>query len=102
LVAIGYIPGSDGGQWLEKRMKEDAQPYCNASLTSYGDSASARLNKQTEFEARILSGTRAADPEMELGYSFKVVERYCPARVDAFDVLLKLHPEFGPPKGRRP
>ncbi|RAM38321.1 hypothetical protein DBZ45_04735 [Arthrobacter globiformis] len=81
-------------------MQKDAQPFCNASLTTYGESASARLFKQTEFEAEIVGLTKAADPEMELGYFLKVLERYCPARVDAFDTVLKLHPEFGSPKGR--
>jgi hypothetical protein len=100
LVSIGYIPGADGGQWLDKRMKEDAQPFCNASLTTYGQSATARLDRQTEFESAMVMQARAADPEMELGYFFKVLERYCPARVDAFDTVLKLHPEYGPPKGR--
>lgn len=82
-------------------MKADAQPFCNASLTSYGESASARLYKQTEFEAAVVGQTRAVqDPEMELGYFFKVLERYCPARTEAFDTVLKLHPELGAPKGR--
>lgn len=101
LVAIGYVPGSDGGQWLDERMQEDAQPFCNASLTSSGESASARLFKQTEFEEEVVGVTKlAADKELELGYFLKVLERYCPARVDAFDTVLKLYPEFGPPKGR--
>jgi hypothetical protein len=100
LVAIGYIPGPDGGKWLDERMQEDAQPFCNASLTGPGDSKWNQLTKQTEFEAEVLGGAKAADPEMELGYALKVLERYCPDRVDAFDTVLKLHPELGPPKGR--
>lgn len=100
LVAIGYIPGADGGEWLDDRMKDDAQPFCNASLTTYGKSATARLDGQTEFESAVLMNSRAADPEMELGYFLKVLERYCPERISSFDVVLKLHPEFGSPKGR--
>jgi hypothetical protein len=101
LAAIGYQRGADRGQWLDDRMKEDAQPFCNASLTTYGDSASARLYKQTEFEYAVLGQTHLAhDPEMELGYFFKVLERYCPVRTEAFDTVLKLHPELGTPKGR--
>lgn len=100
LVAIGYRPGPDGGQWLDDRMREDAQPFCNASLTGPGESTWTRYLKQTEFEAAVLRGAKAADPEMELGYFLKVLERYCPDRVEAFDTVLKLHPELGPPKGR--
>lgn len=100
LVAIGYIPGSDGGKWLDERMQEDAQPFCNASLTSHGDSARERLYGQTEFEAKVVMTSKASNSEMELGYFLKVLERYCPARVDAFDTVLKLHPELGSPKGR--
>jgi hypothetical protein len=100
LIEIGYLPGSDGGKWLDERMQKDAQPFCNASLTGPGESGWARLVKQTEFEAAVLFGTKAADPEMELGYFLKVLERYCPDRVDAFDTVLRLHPELGPPKGR--
>lgn len=101
LVAIGYIPGPDGGRWLDERMQKDAQPFCNASLTGPGDSKWNQLTIQTEFEAEVVGVTKAAaDKEIELGYFLKVLERYCPARVDAFDTVLKLHPEFGPPKGR--
>lgn len=101
LVAIGYVPGSDGGQWLDERMQKDAQPFCNSSLTSYGENSYARIYNQTEFEAEVVGVTTlAADKELELGYFLKVLQRYCPDRVDAFDTVLKLHPEFGPPKGR--
>lgn len=100
LVNIGYIPGSDGGKWLDERMKSDAQPFCNASLTSYGESSRARLAKQTEFESEVIMNSRVANLEVELGYFLKVLERYCPTRIAAFDTVLKLHPELGAPKGR--
>jgi hypothetical protein len=97
LIEIGYIPGSDGSKWLEERMQNDAQPFCNASLTSYGEGGRARLYNQTEFEAEVV---QASNGDGELGYFLKVLEGYCPDRVAAFDVVLRLHPEFPAPKGR--
>lgn len=101
LASIGYQRGTDGGHWLDDRMKKDAKPFCSASLTASGDRALTGMYDQTEFEAAIIAQTLLAkDPDIELGYFFKVLERYCPARTDAFDAVIKLHPELGTPRGR--
>lgn len=100
LLAIGYLPGKDNGQWLDARMIRDAPQFCTSSLTDAGDNASARLWKHTAFEQEILDRAKVSNKAEELGYSVKVVERFCPKRLDALDMVLEMHPELPAPKGR--
>jgi hypothetical protein len=99
LVALGYQPGKDKGQWLDDMMTKDAPTFCVTSLTDSGGDVSAGIYKRTEFEYRVVSRARVADPAMELGFVMKTVERFCPKRLDALDMVLSMHPELPQPKG---
>jgi hypothetical protein len=100
---LKHCPPADDAVFAQPNTASTPEPTSRDwvnELTSYGESARARLYNQTEFEAEVVQASKAANSDGELGYFLKVLERYCPDRVDAFDTVLRLHPEFPAPKGR--
>lgn len=81
-------------------MISDAPKFCLSSLTTTGESTTAKIYRTTEFEQAVLDQGNAADPAMEMGYVLKVIQRFCDQREDPFDTVLKMHSELPTPKGR--